>query len=503
MFPTLPGSVRLQDLQATPQFKSCSAETKAKWEPLLTQCNSVKRSKRKYSDLAGQARLVTITPKAFDASLSTWETQSPPLEARVFIFEQVAPFAKPGNQQNQQIQQNQVDQYNQVNYIDPVDYADHAKYVQSEQRRIVDHVDRDITVASPGLLRSKFARPLCSAFALVGRTSDLYNIIFVSEDPFGQDSVKFIREFYGRQQLVNLVLLPVPLSKFLTKYPRWARKAGYFDTVNTSVASVRLDYYVDMEPWDNDAQKIASDITSAPADQAFIQSMHTFEEKGNDHTLRTAIAQEFFKQDGVSFFALQQVLRTRDLAGMFRGFYSFMPMDLVHDAEPTLVYSNLQAGHGKLFVGGQHHLHPRSLRREKISGILTIGAPQFNDALRALDAKNLVHENGLKLEFCEVVLNDDGRSSCLEFLEKCVSFVISQLEQGFNVIVHCHRGMSRSATVTIACLMKILHIPFYEAYNILAKVREKICPNPRFQYDLLHFEFSILAKRETMTVINE
>jgi len=49
------------------------------------------------------------------------------------------------------------------------------------------------------------------------------------------------------------------------------------------------------------------------------------------------------------------------------------------------------------------------------------------------------------------------------------------------VLVHCHMGVSRSATVVIAYLMKYFHMTHREAYNFVKKKRSVINPNEGFR----------------------
>ena len=61
------------------------------------------------------------------------------------------------------------------------------------------------------------------------------------------------------------------------------------------------------------------------------------------------------------------------------------------------------------------------------------------------------------------------------------------LERG-SVLVHCHFGVSRSATVVLAYLMHRCRIPLKQAHNLVQQRRSQIQPNKGFWKQLRTFE---------------
>ena len=57
-----------------------------------------------------------------------------------------------------------------------------------------------------------------------------------------------------------------------------------------------------------------------------------------------------------------------------------------------------------------------------------------------------------------------------------------------GVLVHCYAGVSRSATVTVAYIMKHLKMPLNEAYQFVKNKRPVISPNLNFMGHLLNYE---------------
>jgi len=71
------------------------------------------------------------------------------------------------------------------------------------------------------------------------------------------------------------------------------------------------------------------------------------------------------------------------------------------------------------------------------------------------------------------------------------------IEQGKHygsVLVHCHKGISRSATFVIGYLMMKNEFTYNEAFDYVKACRPIIAPNESFITQLIHFE-SILNER--------
>lgn len=87
----------------------------------------------------------------------------------------------------------------------------------------------------------------------------------------------------------------------------------------------------------------------------------------------------------------------------------------------------------------------------------------------------------------KVLLNDDPTENLLDRLEACLEFIDKARERG-TILVHCMAGVSRSASVIVAYLMKIENLSVKDALSSLREASSKVCPNKGFMEQLQMFE---------------
>jgi dual specificity MAP kinase phosphatase len=92
---------------------------------------------------------------------------------------------------------------------------------------------------------------------------------------------------------------------------------------------------------------------------------------------------------------------------------------------------------------------------------------------------------------------DDGIDTLEPQLAPICNWIDRAREQGGKVLVHCRVGVSRSATVTIAYVMKYLGITLIEAYLIVRSRRLSVLiqPNMRLLYNLCGWEVKLAHER--------
>ncbi|XP_072976323.1 uncharacterized protein [Typha angustifolia] len=93
----------------------------------------------------------------------------------------------------------------------------------------------------------------------------------------------------------------------------------------------------------------------------------------------------------------------------------------------------------------------------------------------------------MRLVRMAVPLRDTEEEDLLDYLEACLEFIEEGRREG-AVLVHCFAGVSRSAAVIIAYLMKTEQKSLEDALESLRQINHAICPNDGFLDQLKLFE---------------
>eukprot|EP00753_Platysulcus_tardus_P014053 PLAT4005.1.p1 GENE.PLAT4005.1~~PLAT4005.1.p1 ORF type:complete len:188 (+),score=66.76 PLAT4005.1:265-828(+) len=97
-------------------------------------------------------------------------------------------------------------------------------------------------------------------------------------------------------------------------------------------------------------------------------------------------------------------------------------------------------------------------------------------------------------------LDDDEEEDISAVFEDAFQFIDAALEEEeTRVLVHCRAGMSRSATIVIAWLMKRDAMSLRDAYLHVKLARPLICPNSAFMRALIALERELFGQ-VTVTV---
>ncbi|XP_008786853.2 dual specificity protein phosphatase 12-like [Phoenix dactylifera] len=123
----------------------------------------------------------------------------------------------------------------------------------------------------------------------------------------------------------------------------------------------------------------------------------------------------------------------------------------------------------KVFVGADESLPKKSLAPDKLLYSLEYAGRE------------------LKLVRMAVPLRDTEDEDLLDYLDVCLDFVDESRKEG-SVLVHCFAGVSRSAAVITAYLMRTEQRSLEDALESLRESCEFICPNDGFLDQLKLFE---------------
>ncbi|CAK8543071.1 unnamed protein product [Lathyrus sativus] len=93
----------------------------------------------------------------------------------------------------------------------------------------------------------------------------------------------------------------------------------------------------------------------------------------------------------------------------------------------------------------------------------------------------------LNLVRMAVPLKDTESENLLDYLEVCIDFIDRSRKEG-AVLVHCFAGVSRSASVITAYLMRSENLSLEDALESLKQSCEFVCPNDGFLEQLKMFE---------------
>ncbi|CAL8386008.1 unnamed protein product [Boreogadus saida] len=118
---------------------------------------------------------------------------------------------------------------------------------------------------------------------------------------------------------------------------------------------------------------------------------------------------------------------------------------------------------------------------------------QQNDIVFVLNASNTCPKPDFisDAHFLRVPVNDSFCEKILPWLDKSVEFIERAKASNGRVLVHCLAGISRSATIAIAYIMKRMDMSLDEAYRFVKEKRPTISPNFNFLGQLLDFEKKI------------
>ncbi|KAJ8920842.1 hypothetical protein NQ315_015634 [Exocentrus adspersus] len=105
--------------------------------------------------------------------------------------------------------------------------------------------------------------------------------------------------------------------------------------------------------------------------------------------------------------------------------------------------------------------------------------------------------------FHRINIVDSGSSRILPYFDEAADLIHKISTSGKKTLVYCVAGVSRSATICIAYLMKHHRLPLLEAYNFVKLRRQRIKPNCGFFKQLIEYEKQLFGSNTVHMVYNE
>jgi protein-tyrosine phosphatase len=139
------------------------------------------------------------------------------------------------------------------------------------------------------------------------------------------------------------------------------------------------------------------------------------------------------------------------------------PKRKVHEL-PDNIYEN------RIFLGSQDAAANRDgLSELNITGVLVCGT-----------GLQLYHQAENTIRYHLLPIDDSLDQNLAVYIPSSMEFIDEVLVSGGNVLIHCHAGISRSASMTIAWLMKTQDWDFDTAHSYVKSKRKVIHPNSNF-----------------------
>ncbi|XP_060092925.1 dual specificity protein phosphatase 4 [Heteronotia binoei] len=134
-----------------------------------------------------------------------------------------------------------------------------------------------------------------------------------------------------------------------------------------------------------------------------------------------------------------------------------------------------------LYLGSAHHAARRDmLDALRITALLNVSS----------DCPN--HFEG-HFQYKCIPVEDNHKTDISSWFMEAIEYIDSVKACHGRVLVHCHAGISRSATICLAYLIMKKRVKLEEAFEFVKQRRSIISPNFSFMGQLLQFESQVLA----------
>ncbi|CCU55702.1 protein tyrosine phosphatase 2 [Choristoneura biennis entomopoxvirus] len=156
---------------------------------------------------------------------------------------------------------------------------------------------------------------------------------------------------------------------------------------------------------------------------------------------------------------------------------------------------NISKINNNIYLGGLYNYNIEELKNflsnNNIKCIITI----WN--LERLDIKKLnINEN----DYLYIYADDTTNEIIMNYFDITNDFIISKINEGKKILIHCYAGISRSATIVINYIMNKYDIDFNSA-KLLVQDKRKINPNDSFVYQLKLYNINKNIKNNILFIL--
>ncbi|KAK9765114.1 tyrosine/serine/threonine protein phosphatase [Basidiobolus ranarum] len=156
-----------------------------------------------------------------------------------------------------------------------------------------------------------------------------------------------------------------------------------------------------------------------------------------------------------------------------------------------------------LYLGAEHNASSKdNLNKCDIHFILNVAKevknpllmdPQSSDAVFTVEqGSDIRHVNYKKFSW------GHNQENLSDFFETAFSYIDDARSRGLSVLVHCQCGVSRSASLIIAYVMRSLRMNVNEAYSFVKARSSTISPNMSLVYQLVDLEKTLNLEHKSV-----
>ena len=118
-----------------------------------------------------------------------------------------------------------------------------------------------------------------------------------------------------------------------------------------------------------------------------------------------------------------------------------------------------------------------------------------------VNATTISYDLPRNIQTIQMNIEDDEYENIHALLPVMVHFIEEKITEGRNVMVHCEHGVSRSATIVAAFLIKNLEMSAVDALKMTRQKRKLICPNEGFLESLVAFDTKHKVKLKDLKTV--